>query len=755
MSPDHLRAELLTLLAGRGYGAGPSGRIVHLELGVAIAVGTSGVDVSRQARRLFTTSAGGALDIAGRIVRKVAEDPTLDLDVGVVITPKPDKRGVSSRIVAVHKVPGWPVPLDVFDLVDAETGRPRASLSARAIEARFTWDPAAAAIPPNRQESPPMHRDDLPPRADDVEPPEATDTDTDTDPDAIDPITGRSDRMMTDIVSELRGETAEDPSDDCGILPEVSDAARVGNYVMIAERDVPAAELAEEVTWHRGWMRENNVGDPMVAASRRIQGQRDAGSAPKVIEIARIVYAAVQVREEGREGLAQAPTIDSIGGDIRPDTGKKKRGGRGKGKGKGPQGRRAIRWLGQLGRTVTHFKLGFGPDNERIVEVLAGSWFTWDPKEIRKDPVYGWCDLGKPMDTEPCSAVPSIGGDPEYVVWGLRCDSKASGCPSKRFQIEADQEALEEAVSKGYAAPTSARVKDLFDQKRSAWYADATPTTTVIPVSLHRPTFTVTVHTGDAKAVEAAEKLLQAAFGNADRVQSAVRAAPTAGIAPISLRHPDLYAEGGARLAEDFLVWLLCRRPEVDTSVSSMRTVKLPDLTVVEWWPDDAVELVRAAKDDDKRITVKVGGAPEEGAVLAAAIASGAVPKRATIAIRHTDRQWRVTVENGEGNAWKLPCEVKIGRGTPEELDACVDERLRLLAVGRSMLGALMDAFLVARADFQQLGHLYRKSIKAELGRQLELFTGLTPVGGQAKLGDVIVKDERTGRGGRRNKEAA
>lgn len=539
--------------------------------------------------------------------------------------------------------------------------------------------------------------------------------------------------------------------DDSGdILADLRDPARVANYIDIAEREIPAADLAQDVRWMREWMRENGVGDPMVAASRRIV------SGMTVVERAALVRAAVQIREEGRDELAKAPTIDSIGGDVRPDAAKKGR-RKGGGKKKGPQGKRAVRWLGQLGRTVSQLRLHFGPANERLLQAFTEGWFTWDPEKIRRDPVYGWCDLSRPMDTEPPGAVPTIGGDPEYVVWGLRCDSKAPGCPSKRFQFEADSEAMREALDKGYTAPVPARVKELFEAKRSAWYATAIPTTTVIPVSLHRPSFVITVHTGDAKAVNAATALLAKTFGEVIRVESAVKRAPTKGLAPISLRHPDLLADGEVNLASDFLVWLLCRQPEALTtdvtgdieSQRARRTVKLDDLTAVEWWPEDGVELVRGAKGDEKRITVKVGGAPEEGAVLSAALASGAVPRRAVLTIQHTDRRWRVTIDAGEGNAWRLPVECKIGKGSPEELDACVDERLRLLAEGQRFLTAMMEAFLTARPGFGQLGQQYRRAIRADLDRQLSLFTGLVPRGGQVTLGDVVVSTEKPKRGKR------
>jgi hypothetical protein len=528
---------------------------------------------------------------------------------------------------------------------------------------------------------------------------------------------------------------------DTDLPPALSTDARIENYVGIAEEKYTAEQLSNAREVHRAWMIEHGVGDSMRAAGIRYGEMVSAGA--KVHELALMVHAAVKTRDLARVDRDSVPTLDRPGGDP-GETKKGKRAPKGP-----PKNRRSTAWVKRLGSSVVAFRVGFGVGDERLLELLHAGSFARRPEEIRDAvPVFGFCPIDDPASsTIELAAVPSLGSDPEYVVWGLRRDHKA-GCPTHRFRFEAERDATVEARGKGKEQATTAQIKDGIEARVAEWYRAATPQTTVFPVVYHRPSFTFAVHTDNATAVEEAAKLLRATLGQVDRVHAAVvDAEQDAELPRTDLRSADGHAEGAASFSADLLLWLVGRQLGGTSGVDL-------DAGRVEWHLESDAKLERPTADG-KPIRISLGGAPAEGGSLAAALADGAsfTAARITLRLPEKEQEWSATVKAGEARAWRLPTTTKPD-GTAEGLDSAIDERLRLWRRGEALFGDLVRAFLSERQDpktwrqrvtaiRQQLGIalVQAYAFNAETGQGF-LFAHMLP-GEQGTLAGLKVEDQR------------
>ena len=524
-----------------------------------------------------------------------------------------------------------------------------------------------------------------------------------------------------------------------GLPHEVANETHRRNLCDIAERECTAEQLTAARQQHRAWMLEHAQGDPLQAAALRL-GEMNGAT---VKQRALVVHAAAAVLDEGRQGREDVPTADGLGGD--PGEGKKGR--KGKRKAQGPKkSKRSTAWLRHLGATVARYRASAVLDDARLLELLREGAFRRRPEEIMALPEYGFCPITDPsIGTAEMSALPAIGADPEWVVWGWRRDAK-TGCPTHRFRFEAEREATTEALAEGKANASGARIKELMEERVTGWYRTATPQTTVWPVTYHRPTHTFHVHGASGKDLEACVGRIQATIGSLVHVPTVVEAAPSDGLARTDVRSQDVAGDGAANLGVDLLLWLVGRQ------LGGTGVMTLADGRRLEWWLDDAVELARSTSDD-KKLRVKLAGAPAEGGSLAAALADGATIQGARITLKLDEDKWSVNVTSGAGRAWKLPTLTKPD-GTPAGLDAAVDERLRLWMRGRALLDGLMEAYLVERVD-RGTWRQRVSALRAQLGLEMVkrwafdpktgvgfLFSHMLP-GEQGTLAGVQVQDER------------
>lgn len=459
---------------------------------------------------------------------------------------------------------------------------------------------------------------------------------------------------------------------------ETLDEAQIENYLMIAERELTAEMLAGARVALRERMRDLGMGDPMDAMGRILL------ETMTVKQRAGWVHAAVTIRDDARnERALSTPEL---------------RTGKGKGKGKKPKtgpkkSKRSTGWVRALGANVSRFRAGFGVDTDRLLTMLTAGGFNRQPHEIMSDPVYGFCLLTDPSgSTTGLSALPDLGVDTDWVVFGLRIEAK-KGCPTHHFRYLAEAEATREAEVAGQKNASGVRIKELTDARVTAWYRTATPHTSVVPCSWHRPSWTLYVHSSDARAVAQAVKLCAATVGGLEPV-----AGPLSDVQRDGLTRTDLRASGGGEagtpeLGRDLLVWL-AQRTLAGTGVIQGED----DGPRIEFWIDESVRLQREG-GDSKKLGVRLAGAPMEGAALPTALAEGAQLEEVRLAIRVDERTWKLTVgTSGNPSAWRLPSVVKPD-GTPEGLDAAVDERIRLHERGLQLYGGLVEAFLGQRRD--------------------------------------------------------
>lgn len=487
----------------------------------------------------------------------------------------------------------------------------------------------------------------------------------------------------------------QDEQEDTG--KELEEAERLGTIATkllalsdIAERECSAQQLEAARQEMREWMREHGVGKPLEALAIRL---REPGPST-VTKRGLVVHAAKAILEEGTADRGSVPTQDAPSGD----TGSRGKGKKVKGAAKatGPKkSKRSTSWVGRLGTTVTCYRTKFGVDDSRLLEMLVAGAFDRTPETVMSEPVYGFCPIDDPsLGTGNLTALPTIGSDPEYVVWGLRRDAK-TGCPTHRFRYEAEREATGEALAAGKTNASGGRIKELTDAKVTAWYRTATPQTTVFPLTWHRPTWTLQVHTDNAEAVQRAAAIVGRTLGAIERVPGRLEQATADDLAKISrtdIRRSDPEQPGSADLGVEALLWLVGRQ------MGGTGVVTLEGGARLEWWLDEAIELIRSTADE-KKLLVKLGGAPAEGGSLATALADGAVMRSARFGLRlDGDRTWKVTLSGVAAKSWKLPTLTKPD-GTPAGLDAAVDERLRLWAQGSKLLDTLLTDFLGDRFD--------------------------------------------------------
>ena len=545
---------------------------------------------------------------------------------------------------------------------------------------------------------------------------------------------------------EKPGEAEDTVQETAAVEQEIS--KKLNALGDMAAKNCTAEVLAMARQEMREWMRNHGVGRPLEAMTIRLKEMGPATVNARGL----IVYAARELLDEGRANRGDVPTMDAPAGDV---GGKGKKGKRAKGakSATGPKkNKRSVAWVAKLGANAVGFRASFAPAEERLLEMIQAGSFARRPEEIMSSPEYGFCPIDDPsIGTSELSALPSIGSDPEWVVWGLRRDAK-TGCPTHRFRYEAEHEATAEALAKGYANASGAAIKERVDAKVSAWYRTATPQTTVIPLAWHRPTWTLYVFSDNAEAVSAAQMRAAKTLGALNRVPTRIELIPATDIDKCnrtSIRSEETETTGPADLPADLLLWLVGRQ------LGGTGVIQLGDGTRIEWWADDAVECERSGADE-KKLRVKLGGAPAEGGSLAAALADGAVLRSARIAIRVDEQTWKVTLGSGAPKSWKLPV---LGKpdGTPAGLDSVVDERLRLWQRGERYLLALLEVAIGDRLDRsawrQRVGTL-RQLLGVEIvkrwgfdpaTKQGVLFAHMLQGAGgeQTTLGSVVVEDKR------------
>lgn len=469
--------------------------------------------------------------------------------------------------------------------------------------------------------------------------------------------------------------------------PEVENETRLRNLCDIAEREHTREQLQAARQQHREWMRNHGAGDPMEAAALRLQEMDAAGHGNTVKARALVLHAAASIRDEGREGRDEVPSQDRPGGDPGPKA-KGKRAARAK---REPKSKRSTAWLRHLGNRVASYRASFGVDDTRLLEMLRAGAFRATPSQIRSEPVWGLIRIDEPTaDIRDLAALPALGSDPEYVVFGLRRDAK-TGCPTHRFRFDAEATATQDARAAGQAEAHKAAIRERIDALVSDWYATATPQTTIWPIVYHRPSFTFHVMASVAEAHEEAASLISRTVGGLTRAGSALQAVEVEDLVATELRHQGGQGSGDADLGADLLLWLVGRQLG-GTGVLTVGDSKL------EWWLDESCALDRKTVEGEKPLRVRLGGAPAEGGSLATALADGAVLRSARLTLRTDEQDWTCTVSGGVAEAWDLPTLTRPD-GTAAGLDAAVDERLRLWERGRALFGALVDAFLRERLD--------------------------------------------------------
>jgi hypothetical protein len=440
---------------------------------------------------------------------------------------------------------------------------------------------------------------------------------------------------------------------------------------------------------HREWMREHAQGDPFKAADIRLR-EMNARPGNTVKAVSLVVYAADSIRDEGRANRGDVPTMDAPAGDVTSKKDRKK-GRRGAASSNGPKkSKRGTGFVKRIGQTVAGFKAGFAPDDERLLDMLRKGGFDREPNTIRKEPVWGFCPINEATgSTAEITSLPTIGSDPDFVVFGLRRDAK-TGCPTFRFRADAERQATTEALAESKQNATSARIREIADDLCNAWYIAATPTTQLFPVVWQRSTWTLWVHSDNADALAQAASLAGATLGSLARLPNHLDGLPD-DLHRTDLRSSDGAAKGTADPSADLLLWLIGK------SMGGTGVVNT-DEGKLEWWLEDAVELERNTADE-KKLRVKLGGAPAEGGSLATALADGATIRNARVTLKMGEDKWRVTLgPKGSVKGWTLPVLTKPD-GTDRGLDTAIDERIRLWRRGDGYLAQLVTVFRSERLD--------------------------------------------------------
>jgi hypothetical protein len=434
-----------------------------------------------------------------------------------------------------------------------------------------------------------------------------------------------------------------------------------------------------------------------------------------------IIYAAATIQDEGRLNRGDVPTMDAPAGDVGTKGKGRRKGQRGAKSSTGPKkSKRATGFVKRIGTSGVGFKASFGPDDERLLEMLRKGGFKHRAEEIKKDPAWGFCPLDDATGTTAeLASLPTIGSDPDFVVFGLRRDAK-TGCPTFRFRSDAERQATQEALAEGKQNATGARIKEITDNLVDRWYATATPQTQTIPCAWQRSAMTLWVFSDNADAQTRAVELAGATLGRLDRRPGLLDGLPT-DLHKTNLRSTDGAENGTADPAADLLLWLVGK----DMAGLGKLTISRGALDCdpkaegeLEFWLEDEITLTRPG-GELKKLTVTLRGAAAEGGSLATALADGATIGSARITLKFGEVRWSLTLGAGASvKAWKLQCETKPD-GTPAGLDAAIDERLRLWRRGSDLLDVLVTAYRALRIDKGNWHQLVRSNVQAQIATRL------------------------------------
>ena len=475
----------------------------------------------------------------------------------------------------------------------------------------------------------------------------------------------------------------------------------------LAEKECSPETLALARQEFREWMRIKGVGKPMEALAARLKELGPATERSRGL----VAHAALALLDEGRADRAEVPTQDAPNGV-----------GDGKGKGKRakkapkpPKSKRSTSFVKKLGVNVAVYKLAFAPDDVVLLKMLREGGYDTADVVLRESPAYGFCPIddlaGTTKDLE---AVPTIGADPEFRVWALKVAHK-KGCPTHAFRAQAERQALTECSG---AEPSKKRIAEIVDDLRSRWCATATPHLDLVPVTYHRPSMTFAIHGGNAEAKNAALNRLRK-LGGLERVDDTVTAhrqeARRLNLGRTALRAQDAQGVGEADLGADALLWLVGR----NLGGTAAATVGKGGEHRLEWWLDSAIGLERPTADE-KRLTVRLGGAPAEGGSLAGALGDGASIQSLQLGLRldgSEEQVWKVSLSRTdtglEVGAWKHPTRCKPD-GTPAGLDAAIDDRLRTWLQGLGLLEEVLGLFVRERLDvsgWRQRAHALQRLV--------------------------------------------
>ena len=520
--------------------------------------------------------------------------------------------------------------------------------------------------------------------------------------------------------------SAEDPAP----LPaDVLSEQQLLNYVDIAVREhLPGVHEAARVVL-RETMRLSGSTDPIQTASEMCRAIEAEKGSITVKQRALLYAAGVHVRDEGRAGREQVSTQDRPA--PVPEAKGKSRKGRGKkdGKAKHKPARPPSSWVKALGKDVLILEVVEPVDDADLLAALQKGAGPKGP-HIGKDARAGWCQVRDLLDTE-FPVLPRVGGDNGVLLWGFRRDEK-KGLPTARLRAEAGALARARKSEAGDQAPTREEVATAYDELAAKWYASATPTSTLVPLTYHRDEGRILVHTRSTKLRDAIREAIGPGVKRRQRSETWTeleRRDPAA----TDLRRENGVGEGKADLGRDLLLWV-CARTMGGTGV-----LTLPDAERVEFWVDDKVKLSRSVPGE-KAMRIELAKAPTEGGSLAAALADGAQPWSMRVTLRAADRDTHVTIEDGQAVAFGLPCLIAPD-GSDGSITDALTERILLFDEADRLFGHLLAAFLTDRAG----GWGQRMtSLRQKLGLEIAKRYGWNPTTKQGFLFAHMLEGQQT-----------
>jgi hypothetical protein len=482
-------------------------------------------------------------------------------------------------------------------------------------------------------------------------------------------------------------------------------------------------DRAKALHEHREWMLVNGIGDAIVARDRRVL------SGMKVKEIALICWAAREIRDGARATRDEAPTQDRAPRENPPAAASGK-------PGKAPKPPKPPKvsagWLKAIGTTGVSFLIAppagtvaeeaEGIDEAEVLAMLQKHAFNRKAEEIKEEPAWGFCDVRDAFEVD-FGSVPVFGDE---VVIGLRRDLKKA--PRTTLRAQATRQATAEAKLEGRAHPTKPRISEIFEDLLARELRQATPQSSVTPITFDGFR-TFTVWTTSEKAAVAASNFL-GRLGTVTRVDTAEQATT-----PLRERNPaatdirklDGVGEGAADLGADFLLWLLGR---AESGTGAMR-IESPGFLSdrLEWWLENDAVLERETPDT-KALRVKLAGAPTEGGSLSAALADGATLQSGRFGLQIDEKKFYVTFDGLNARAFGLPATCTPD-GTEESLDAAVCERLALRQQADLLVAELRRAFVAERlASWNQRVQAVRRQLGTEIAKRW----GFDPKTGQGLL---------------------